>query len=196
MHPGGFDEDARQRHHRVALGVAVSLALHALLLSGYRARPTQDQTPEPRTIEVRLRAPPPPPSPAVEEPPPQTAAARPAPARHRNPRPAPAAKLPVPAAPGPGQAAMPAQQEVVEQAKPHFDPEAARAFARRIANERDPARADTAVGQFPEKPYQTESKAARAISSAHRRNCKDGLPGGLLGPLFLLFDKKDSGCKW
>jgi hypothetical protein len=37
---------------------------------------------------------------------------------------------------------------------------------------------------------------ARAISSAKRRDCKDGLPGGLLGPLLLLMDKKDSGCKW
>jgi hypothetical protein len=36
----------------------------------------------------------------------------------------------------------------------------------------------------------------RAIGRAKRRDCKDGIPGGLLAPLILLLDKKDSGCKW
>ena len=39
-------------------------------------------------------------------------------------------------------------------------------------------------------------KSARAIAGAKRRDCKDGIPGGLLAPLILLMDKKDSGCKW
>jgi len=81
-------------------------------------------------------------------------------------------------------------------AAPRFDPDAAKKFAREIASDPDPARAGTAVGQIPPKPLETETKAARAIASAKRRDCKDGLPGGLLGPLFLLMDKKDSGCKW
>jgi hypothetical protein len=81
-------------------------------------------------------------------------------------------------------------------AAPHFDRDAARQFARRIASERDPAKVDTAVGQFPEKALQTESRAERAIGSAKRRDCKDGIPGGLLAPFILLLDKKDSGCKW
>ena len=40
-----------------------------------------------------------------------------------------------------------------------------------------------------------DEKLARQIQSAARPNCKDGIPGGLLAPLVLLMDKKDSGCK-
>ena len=79
---------------------------------------------------------------------------------------------------------------------PRFDLEAARTAARSLANIRDPAREGTAVAQFPEKPLETETRAARAIGAAKRRNCKDGVPGGLLAPLLMLADKKDSGCKW
>ena len=87
-------------------------------------------------------------------------------------------------------------QESKEDAAPRFDPEAARKMARKLASGPDPAIAGTAVAQFPAKPLETETKAARAISRTKRRNCKDGLPGGLLAPLFLAMDKKDSGCKW
>lgn len=66
-----------------------------------------------------------------------------------------------------------------------FDRDAALQVARAMANEPDPA-----------EPYATETKLARAIASAKRRDCKDGIPGGLLAPLILLLDKKDSGCKW
>jgi hypothetical protein len=79
---------------------------------------------------------------------------------------------------------------------PRFDLDAARQAARSLANIRDPAREGTAVAQFPDKPLETESRAARAIGAAKRRNCKDGVPGGLLAPLLMLADKKDSGCKW
>ena len=41
-----------------------------------------------------------------------------------------------------------------------------------------------------------QGELAKAISKAKRRNCKDGVPGGLLAPLFLAMDKKDHGCKW
>jgi hypothetical protein len=68
-------------------------------------------------------------------------------------------------------------------------------FARRLATLPDPARADTPVGQFPEPALQAETRAARAIASAKRAHCKDGVRGGLLAPLVLLLDKKDSGCK-
>jgi hypothetical protein len=83
--------------------------------------------------------------------------------------------------------AAPAQPDpfVVEQAPepapldtPRFDPEAARRMARSLANMRDPAKEGTAIGQFPEKPLETETRAARAIGAAKRRNCKDGIPGG------------------
>ena len=49
---------------------------------------------------------------------------------------------------------------------------------------------------MPKPPLQTESKFERAIKAAKRPDCKDGVPGGLLAPIFLAMDKKDSGCKW
>ena len=81
---------------------------------------------------------------------------------------------------------------------PSFDPDAARRQARAQANDADPARAGTALAQFPKPEYRRaeDTKTARAIDGAVRRNCKDGIPGGLLAPLVLLMDKKDSGCKW
>ncbi|CDG86075.1 hypothetical protein GJA_5479 [Janthinobacterium agaricidamnosum NBRC 102515 = DSM 9628] len=36
---------------------------------------------------------------------------------------------------------------------------------------------------------------ARSMSQAKRGDCKNA-PGGLLAPLLMLMDKKDSGCKW
>jgi hypothetical protein len=81
-------------------------------------------------------------------------------------------------------------------ATPHFDASAARSFARRIANDPDPARVGTAVAQFPDESYHPHTRLERAIGAAKRNNCKDGIPGGLLAPLYLMLDKKDSGCKW
>lgn len=71
---------------------------------------------------------------------------------------------------------------------PRFDREAAKSAARDIAGELDtsqPALRET-----------HEERLARKIQSAARPNCKDGIPGGLLAPLYLMMDKKDSGCKW
>jgi len=50
--------------------------------------------------------------------------------------------------------------------------------------------------RLPKPQLQTESKFERAIKAAKRPDCKDGVPGGLLAPIFLAMDKKDSGCKW
>jgi hypothetical protein len=82
------------------------------------------------------------------------------------------------------------------EATPHFDLDAARSVARKVANEPDPAKAGTALERLPPPPLQTESKLERGIKAAKRPNCKDGIPGGLLAPLYLAMDKKDSGCKW
>ena len=82
------------------------------------------------------------------------------------------------------------------QGAPKFDMEAARRSARKVASERDPAKAGTAVGQIPEKPLASETPLARKMSQAARADCKDGIPGGLLAPLLLAMDKKDHGCKW
>lgn len=74
--------------------------------------------------------------------------------------------------------------------------EAARGVARQVATEKDPARAGTALAQLPDAPIASESRTEREIGSGKRANCKDGVPGGLLAPVFLLMDKKNSGCKW
>jgi hypothetical protein len=193
---------SQPRQNRIATGIALSLALHALLLASWRYHTLRlpDEPEAPRSIAVWLR----PPAPKLA-PPPQVSTVRPSEAGRRH-RPAPgSARRVAPSVPSQAASdepaiardaaqAPPAQPDAV--AAPRFDPDAARRFARGIADDPDPARRATAVGQFPEKPWQTESRAARAIASTKRGNCKDGLPGGLLAPLFLMLDKKDSGCKW
>jgi hypothetical protein len=98
---------------------------------------------------------------------------------------------PAPVPSNPPQDASPAGAPV-----PAFDIDAARGMARKLAREPDPARAGTALERLPPKPLETESRLARGIGAARRANCKDGVPGGLLAPLYLMMDKKDSGCKW
>jgi hypothetical protein len=82
----------------------------------------------------------------------------------------------------------------------HFDVDAARSMARgmatKLANEPDPDKVGTALERLPKPALQTENKYERAIQGAKRPDCKDGVPGGLLAPIFLALDKKDSGCKW
>jgi hypothetical protein len=186
-----------QRPSRLLAGIALSLALHVALLLAWRQgmRAPPDQTVPSRSIAVWLRPPPPPKAEPAPEPP---AAAKSETARAAKPgRRAPPNVIAMPAPPE----AAPSRPEAFtveppEPAAPRFDPEAARRMARELANEPDPAKADTAVAQLPPKPLATETRAARAISQAKRRDCKDGIPGGLLAPLYLMMDKKDSGCKW
>jgi hypothetical protein len=194
-----FADDAGRANRRIAVGIAVSLAVHALVLTMQRHAPQRAPAAPPRPIAVRLRPPPPPPAPRVEQaaPAPSTPAARPVQrAKPRAPRPV----IAVPPTPAPAQSepfsVQQAPEPVREPDTPHFDREAARRMARSLANIRDPAKEGTAIGQFPDQPLETETRAARAIGAAKRRDCKDGLPGGLLGPLLILADKKDSGCKW
>jgi len=195
--PGGGE--VRQRHKRIALGMAVSLAIHALLLTAYRPGTVRDAAgaddQPPRSIVVRLRPLPPPRS---DEPPERFI--RPSlPGANTAPKKKPVRVIAVPhepAAPAQPGSYVAQQPQLDKTAPPRFDIEAARRVARRLANQPDPSKAGTALAQFPEPPPQTQSKAARAIAAAKRRDCKDGLPGGLLAPLLLLKDKKDSGCKW
>lgn len=188
-------------NRRIILGIAVSLAVHALFVLAYRDARWDAPifAPDPTPITVTLRAPPAPEPPPVVEPPPPTRA--PTTPRAAS-RPPPKRVIAVPAAP-----AKPAEPDpfTVQQPEtpppptdeaPRFDMDAARRIARQNANMRDPSKEGTALAQFPEPPLETESKAARAISKAKRANCKDGIPGGLLAPLYLAMDKKDSGCKW
>jgi hypothetical protein len=195
---GAFEGDTGRAHRRIAAGIALSLAVHLLVLNLQRRDVYPESVQEPRPLAVRLRPPPPPPpAPRVEELPAPLPAPRPAaPAPRRAPRPVIAVDpAPAPSQPDPftvQQAPAPAS----EPETPHFDREAARTMARSLSHIRDPAKEGTAIGQFPDKPLETETRAARAIGAAKRRDCKDGVPGGLLAPLLMLADKKDSGCKW
>lgn len=189
---------AHERRYRLLAGLALSLALHAALLFAYRHHltraPLADNTLDARPITVWLRPPPP----SLEEPAPVARSIEPtrraaaAPAKKR-PRARAQAALPDRS---PGHEAAPGILKEEPQPAPRLDLEAARRLARDMADDPDPTRAGTAVGQIPPKPYATETRLARAIAGAKRRDCKDGLPGGLLGPLIILMDKKDSGCKW
>jgi hypothetical protein len=204
--PGtGFAPDPRQLR-RVAAGIAVSLALHALLLSVYRQpQPAPAaSTPEPLTVRLRPAVPP---SPVpVPVPAPDTQALP------RQAKPVASVKRTRPA--HPGNPARPAQPVIAVPAEtrqpdeesfavepaptvaPTLDINAARSLAHRLAREPDPTKAGTALERLPPKPLETETRAARAIGAAKRADCKDGIPGGLLAPLYLMMDKKDSGCKW
>lgn len=191
----------RNGNGRILLGVVVSLAVHALFVLAYRGAGFSAPVfePEPAPITVTLRAPPPPepePEPPRVEPKPPT----PAPSPARRPPPKRVIAVPAtpstPAPPDPFTVQQPEMPEQPSDEAPRFDMDAARRIARANAHMRDPSKQGTAHAQFPEPPLQTESKAARAISKAKRANCKDGIPGGLLAPLYLAMDKKDSGCKW
>ncbi|HEV7813634.1 MAG TPA: hypothetical protein VGP06_00865 [Janthinobacterium sp.] len=221
------DGAAPERPYGIAIGIALSLALHALIIYGYRADSWPQIAPDrfkpAEQLTVWLRPPPaavpvPPPAP----PKPVTSIVKPAekpPAASRKPlrktpekKPVPAAStaitLPAPTSPETPTQAAPAPAapdnadsgdpfaEAAPRARPKFDIDAARRIARQVASERDPAKVGTAVGQIPDKPLPDETPLARHIGQAKRADCRDGIPGGLLAPLFLLMDKKDSGCKW
>jgi hypothetical protein len=202
----------RRQLRSVAVAVAISLAAHVLLLSIVR-QPQPPALPAAPTepLTVRLRAAPVNPA----EAPPMAEPARPAaePATQAKPAPAPRTRPPrriiavPPAAPAsekkpftvvdtPPAAPSPAAPTAPPTAAPHFDLDAARKAARTVANEPDPAKAGTALERLPPKPYETETRLEKAIKGAKRPDCKDGVPGGLLAPIYLAMDKKDSGCKW
>lgn len=193
-------------HRGIALGIAVSLLLHGALIYLWRhvQPPVQpDTAPRVESIAVWIRplaAKPPPPPPPVEAVKPQRepkpvskpkrAASRETPATATAPASSPQAITMVPAAPAtsPG---------TLTQDTPKFDMEAARRTARQVAGERDPSKVGTAVGQIPDKPLQTETQLARDIAQGKRGDCRTAYAGaGLLAPVLMLLDKKDSGCKW
>jgi hypothetical protein len=188
---------------RVAAGIAISLALHALLLSSYRqpSAPPAAPVPASETLTVRLQAPETPAAtpaaPAVQEEPRAEAPTKPVP-RTRTLTPRRIIAVPPKAAPDDEKKLKvetpPA--DAVSSPAPHFNLDAAREVARKVAKEPDPARVGTALERLPPPPLQTETKLERAIKAAKRPDCKDGVPGGLLAPIYLAMDKKDSGCKW
>lgn len=187
-------------NRRIVIGVAVSIAVHALFLLAYRNTTfkTMEIGPaEPTVLSVMIAPPappPPPPEPEIVRP---AAPAPSAPTAPRTTRPAPPqAVIAVPESASAEPDPFVVQQEETAEPAPKFDMNAARETARANAHLRDPSKEGTALAQFPEPALQTESKLARGIREAKRPDCKDGVPGGLLAPIFLLMDKKDSGCKW
>jgi hypothetical protein len=197
---GGFGSvlPDRKQANRIAAGIALSLAAHALLLAIYRQPVTTLPAAAPERLTIRLQAAPPP------------AEVKPAEAVPRAQRPARKARRVIAVAPekrqstGETYAVTPAPETPAPPPAPaptqHFDVDAARSMARgmatRLLNEPDPDKVGTALERLPKPQLQTESKFERAIKQAKRPDCKDGVPGGLLAPIFLAMDKKDSGCKW
>jgi hypothetical protein len=205
---GGFRPALPDRRQttRIAAGIALSLAAHVLLLATYRQPTTTLPAAAPERLTVRLRAAPPPPAPPVAIKPAETPAP-PVPRAQkpvRKPRPVIAVEPDRRQSTGKTYAVEPAQEAPPPPAPaapaPHFDLDAARSMARgmatKLANEPDPDKVGTALERLPKPPLQTESRFERAIKAAKRPDCKDGVPGGLLAPIFLAMDKKDSGCKW
>lgn len=221
-----LDAPARLRRPGMVWGVAVSVVLHLLLIFGYRlsAPKALPELPPKERMTVWLMQPKPPaavPSPATIALPPKSArqparkqteapatasarqaapAAVQAAANAENPQPvtpptpatAPASNAPDPLSPPQQQ-----QQQQQQQQLQRFDMNAALKTARKVANEKDPARAGTAVAQLddhPLYPERTETELATKVASAKRKSCLDQ-PGNLLTPLFWLLDKKDHGCK-
>lgn len=208
----------------VAVGIAVSIVLHVLLIFGYRIGIPPGPVPpgEPaRAITVWLRPAPPPVPPALpkEIPPPKVVAkVRPPPKKPKDeeklaakagkPQPAATATAtaPLPETAATSQAitlpppsSPPADPLHPELQPKKFDMEAALKTARKVANEKDPARANLPVAQLdthPLYPEETETKLARDIKGAKRSDCKDANGAGLLSPLLWMLDKKDHGCKW
>ena len=204
MHMALSDADPASLRHgnrRIVIGVAVSIAVHALFLLAYRNttfRTMETGPAEPTVLSVMIAPPaPPPPQPLAE---PETvrpaAPATSVPTPPRATRPAAQAVIAVPESSSAEPDPFAVQQEETSEPAPKFDMNAAREVARANAHLRDPSKEGTALAQFPEPALQTESKLARGIREAKRRDCKDGIPGGLLAPIYLLMDKKDSGCKW
>jgi hypothetical protein len=148
---------------RVAAGVAISLAVHALLLSAYRQpQPPSVPAAVSEALTVRLQAPE---TPAPNE------AARPAPEPEVQNKPAPRARTPRRIIAVPPKTAPSAEEKLHVETppvdappatapadKPHFSLDAAREVARRVANEPDPAKKGTALERLPPPPLQTETK--------------------------------------
>ena len=207
-------EPARLRRPGMVWGIAVSVVLHALLIFGYRLTSPQApvELPPREAMTVWLVPPPRPSAPVVlklEPPPVKQAqqresekkvdvarASKPAPADTAEDKPSQAITLPAPAnnLPDP----LYPEQQKQQQAK-QFDMNAALKTARKVANEKDPARAGLPVAQLddhPLYPEQTGTELATKMEGAKRKSCLNQPGGNLLTPLFWLLEKKDHGCKF
>lgn len=193
----------RTQLNRIAACIALSLAAHALLLAVYRQPVTSLPAAPPERLTIRLQPAPPPAqvkpaaAPPIPRAQPEKHAKKSRPVIAVAPEKRQSTEETYAVKPAPEVPETPAAPPTTA---PHFDVDAARSMARKMATklltEPDPDKVGTALERLPKPPLQTESKFERAIKSAKRPDCKDGVPGGLLAPIFLAMDKKDSGCKW
>jgi hypothetical protein len=184
---------------RVIIGVAVSMLAHVVLLYAWRPAPQPYIAPPLTPAPIVLRLQPPAPPPVAE-----VVAPAPVPATRSKPASTPRRVIAV--APKPAAVAEPAvvvEAQPVETPAPapkKFDLDAARSTARIVGLQDAPNADDAPLARLKKQQladqFQSESKAAKAISAAKRGDCKDGLPGGLLAPLIMLTQKAGTGCKW
>jgi hypothetical protein len=216
-------EPAKLRRPKMGWGIAVSVVLHALLIFGYRLTPTQApaELPPREAMTVWLVPPPKLPAPtpvAVKPGPPPVKQVQPrerdrkvevevaraskpapaaAPANTSEDKPSQAITLPTQAQARNQLDPLYPEQQKQQQAK-SFDMNAALTTARKVANEKDPARAGLPVAQLddhPLYPERTATELATKMEGAKRKDCLTQ-PGNLLTPLFWLLEKKDHGCKF
>jgi hypothetical protein len=202
-----FDRPGRLRRPGIAAGVAISLALHALLIFGYRL-PTETPQQPARAMTVWLQPPKPPqaivhvelPPPALPEKPRkrerETVANQP-PARAIAAETLPRVSQPAPAAaPAESQAVtLPSDPLYPDQQPKQFDMNEALKTARKVAKEKAPA--GTLAAQLEAHPINTEPPAnelATKMAAAKKTDCLKSASGaGLLAPLFWALDKH---CKF
>lgn len=198
----------RPRRGGLVAGIAVSILLHALLLSVLHAPSAPPVQPDERrwAQPLTIRIVPPPPRPRPEpitrpEPPARQAkadkpASRPAPIRATPERSEPDTQTP------PQMTVVPAQptEAVPADNAPKFDPDAARSAARAMAKDLDVPSGNWVAEKLKKEKQRQETedeRLGRNIAGAARADCKTAYAGaGLLAPLIMLMDKKDSGCKW
>jgi hypothetical protein len=197
-YPGG------PRRSGLVPGLAVSILLHVLLLALWRtpsAPPVpHDERRWARPLTVRIV---PPPEPVVRAEPqaqrtkPDKPATRPAPARVTSRRVEPDSATPPVMTVVP---AEPAEQAAAEESTPRFDADAARTAARAMAKDLDTPSGNWVAEKLKKERELQETRDAklgRNIANSARGDCKTAYAGaGLLAPLIMLMDKKDSGCKW
>ncbi|WP_154668161.1 hypothetical protein [Pseudoduganella violaceinigra] len=175
---------------RIAVGILISLLLHVAAVVFLRL-PAPHLVADARTwlteVEVRLVPSPVPPQALAPEPEAVAAAAPRKPLRRVEPRAHPQ-QAPIELATRPAHESTLVLPPAETGPAAHFDREAAKAAARGIAAELGPAEPGLRASR--------DEQLGRQIQQAARPHCKDGIPGGLLAPLYLLMDKKDSGCKW
>lgn len=177
-------------------GASVLLHVAALVVFLGMLAPTRDKDGPSTAMEVVWIKTPTAPAPApIMAPPPKVARAHPAPRRLRPPASvASRADDTLSAAP-----VAPVEQAQPAKAEPVFDREAALGAARKLANEKDPARAGTlsaALEARRELEKTEDEKLGATIASGKRNDCLGPNKNAtLLTPLMWLFDKKGSGCK-